>query len=145
MSATEEVVELLDAEQCWEVLARTPFGRLATAVGDEIDIFPVNFVVTAQTLMLRTAPGSKLFALTVNPKVAFEVDEYDESRAASVVVKGTAERVESQDEIDAADRLPLTPWIPTLKYRWVRVTPTSLTGRRFARAPEPDRYNNIDD
>ncbi|WJL97406.1 hypothetical protein QSU92_13410 [Microbacterium sp. ET2] len=52
-----------------------------------------------------------------------------------------ATRLELQSEIDAAEALPLTPWIPTLKYRWVRLSPTSITGRRFQRGPEPDRYD----
>ncbi|GHF24540.1 hypothetical protein GCM10011600_27040 [Pseudolysinimonas yzui] len=56
------------------------------------------------------------------------------------MVKGTAERLERQADIDAADQLPLTPWVPTLKYRWVRIHPTSVTGRLFRRGPEPDRY-----
>ena len=55
-------------------------------------------------------------------------------------MKGIATRLELQGEIDEADALPLTPWIPTLKYRWVRIAPTSLSGRWFVRAPEPDRY-----
>ena len=143
--ANGNVVEQLGVDDCWALLSRTRLGRLALAVHGEIDIFPVNFVVHERTLMFRTAPGTKLFELSVNPRVAFEVDEVDDSFAASVVVKGEAERVEAQDEIDAADALPLTPWIPTLKYRWVRITPSSLSGRRFARAPEPDRYAVIDD
>ena len=139
------VVEKLSVDACWEMLSRAGFGRLALAVHREIDIFPVNFVLSGGSLLFRTAPGTKLFELTVNPHVAFEVDEYNDTYAASVVVKGDAERIESQDDIDAADALPLVPWIPTLKYRWVRITPTSLNGRRFARAPEPDRYATIDE
>ena len=39
-----------------------------------------------------------------------------------------------------ADALPLKPWIPTLKYNYVRIVPTSLSGRSFQRGEEPDRY-----
>ncbi|KAA9111419.1 pyridoxamine 5'-phosphate oxidase family protein [Microbacterium rhizomatis] len=137
-------VERLGADACWQLLENSPLGRLVTVVRGEIDVFPVNFVVRDRTLYFRTAPGSKLLELVVNPRVAFEVDRYDEESAASVVVKGIAERLELQSEIDDADTLPLTPWIPTLKYRWVRVTPTDVTGRRFNRAPEPDRYAVIE-
>ncbi|WP_396668470.1 pyridoxamine 5'-phosphate oxidase family protein [Microbacterium sp. R86528] len=144
-SAIENVVEQLSAETCWELLTRAQLGRLALAVHGEIDIFPVNFIVHEGSLLFRTAPGTKLFELSVNPRVAFEVDEFDDGVAASVVLKGEAERVEAQDEVDEADTLGLKPWIPTLKYRWVRITPTSLSGRRFVRAPEPDRYEVIDD
>ncbi|MFH8250226.1 hypothetical protein ACH3VR_07665 [Microbacterium sp. B2969] len=56
------------------------------------------------------------------------------------MIKGTAARLEQQREIDQADALPLTSWLPTLKYRWVRISPVSITGRRFSRGPEPARY-----
>ena len=43
-------------------------------------------------------------------------------------------------EVERADALPLAPWIPTLKYDYVRIAPASLSGRAFRRGPEPDRY-----
>ncbi|MBU4465873.1 MAG: pyridoxamine 5'-phosphate oxidase family protein [Actinobacteria bacterium] len=141
----DPAVRSLSADECWAVLDRAALGRLALAVGGEIDIFPVNFIVDQGSLLFRTAPGSKLAELSANPHVAFEVDEHDDRTAASVVVKGEAERIEHQDDIDAADALGLTPWIPTLKYRWVRIIPASVSGRGFLRAPEPDRYAVIDD
>lgn len=137
-------VEILDTDGCWELLHRSQLGRLATTVQGEVDIFPVNYAVHDRALYFRTAPGSKLFELSVNPHVAFEVDEHDDHSAGSVVVKGTAERIERQDEIDIADSLDLVPWIPTLKYRWVRIVPETLTGRRFSRGAEPDRYAVIE-
>lgn len=42
--------------------------------------------------------------------------------------------------IDDAETAPLEPWIPTLKYRFVRITPTDVTGRAFKPAPEPERF-----
>lgn len=137
----DAVVTALSEEECWNVLARCRLGRLALTVRGEPDIFPVNHVVDGPRVLFRTAPGSKLAELSVNPRVAFEVDEYDDTFGASVVLKGVAERIELQREIDLADALPLTSWIPTLKYRWVRIVPTSITGRRFQRGPEPDRYS----
>ena len=119
-------------------------GRLAVAIADHPDIFPINFAVSDGALFFRTSPGSKLAELTANPRVALEADRYDDVAAASVIVKGVAERLELQSEIDAADALALQPWIPTLKYRWVRIVPTRVTGRRFLRAPEPDRYDVVD-
>lgn len=141
MSDTSEaLVWTLSEDECWNLLARGEVGRLAVAVRGEPDIFPINYVTDGPRVLFRTAPGSKLAELSANPRVAFEVDELDDVGAASVVVKGVATRLELQREIDEADALPLTPWIPTLKYRWVRISPTSITGRRFQRGPEPDRY-----
>jgi nitroimidazol reductase NimA-like FMN-containing flavoprotein (pyridoxamine 5'-phosphate oxidase superfamily) len=137
---TDEPVRELDEQECWDRVAAAPFGRLAMSVFDDIDIVPVNAVLSRGDLYFRTAPGTKLAELTANPRVAFEVDGYDDETAFSVVVKGSAERLERQADIDAADQLPLTPWVPTLKYRWVRIHPTSVTGRLFRRGPEPARY-----
>lgn len=136
---TEETVRELGVEECWEELEQAPFGRLALSVGDDVDIFPINFVVAEGRVYLRTAPGTKLLELSINAQVALEVDRVDEASAVSVVLKGRAERLERQSDIDAAERLGLVPWIPTLKYRWVRIAPTSLSGRAFRRAPEPSR------
>ncbi|MCU1418566.1 MAG: pyridoxamine 5-phosphate oxidase family protein [Schumannella sp.] len=135
----QAVVRLSDAE-CWRALSEALLGRLAVAAGGEIDIFPVNFVVSDGALYFRTAPGEKLLELAVHPEVAFEIDGYTDETAFSVVVKGVAERLESQKDIDAADLLPLSPWIPTLKYRWVRIQPTAVSGISFTRGVEPERY-----
>jgi nitroimidazol reductase NimA-like FMN-containing flavoprotein (pyridoxamine 5'-phosphate oxidase superfamily) len=139
-STNEALVTAMGEEECWSLLARNQLGRLAVAVGGEPDIFPVNYVTDGPTVLFRTAPGSKLADLSVNPRVAFEADEYDDTFGASVVLRGVARRLELQREIDEADALPLTPWTPTLKYRWVRIVPASISGRRFVRGPEPDRY-----
>jgi nitroimidazol reductase NimA-like FMN-containing flavoprotein (pyridoxamine 5'-phosphate oxidase superfamily) len=140
----EDAVTEMTPQECWHLLEHAELGRLAVSVRDDVDIFPVNFVVSDGALYFRTSPGSKLAELTANPRVALEADRYDDIAAASVIVKGVAERLELQDEIDAADRLELRPWIPTLKYRWVRITPTRVTGRRFTRSAEPDRYDVVD-
>jgi uncharacterized protein len=137
----EAQVNSLDDQEMWALLDRTPMGRLAVAAAGELDIFPVNYIVDEGSILFRTAAGTKLVELTVNAAVAFEIDGYDDSTAWSVVVKGRAARLDHQSEIDRADTLSLTPWIPTLKYTYVRVTPTSLSGRSFRLGPEPERYD----
>ncbi|MEQ1736530.1 MAG: pyridoxamine 5'-phosphate oxidase family protein [Rhodoglobus sp.] len=136
----DDAVTELDAAACWALLNAGSMGRLAVAPAGEVDIFPINYVASEGLLYFRTAPGSKLLDLTVNPSVAFEIDGHDDATAFSVVVKGTADQLESQAEIDVVEKLPLTPWIPTLKYRWVRIRPATVTGRSFRRDPEPDRF-----
>ncbi len=133
------VVELGEDEN-WQLLRQSSLGRLALSASGEIDIFPVNYYADGETLLLRTAPGTKLLELTVNSRVAVEIDGFTDEEAWSVVVKGIAHRLERQAEIDEADEAPLVPWIPTLKYIYVRITPTTISGRRFERAPEPERY-----
>jgi uncharacterized protein len=139
-TTTAEPVAVLEERACWSALAATTVGRIAIAIGDDVEIFPVNYTTDDGRILFRTAPGSKLLALSAHPTVTFEIDGFDEAAAFSVVVKGRAERLEHQREIDAADQLPLAPWIPTLKFRWVRIVPSTVTGRVFRRDPEPERY-----
>ena len=133
-------VRILSPDECWELLLSSSFGRLAASVADDIEIFPLNFIAVDGRILFRTAEGTKLLALTVNNRVAIETDDIGRSDAWSVVVKGIAHVLDTQAEIDAANALPLSPLVPTLKYIWVEITPTEITGRRFELAPEPERY-----
>lgn len=135
-----DVVTRLTEDECLRRLGQQQLGRIVTRVGDVIDIFPVNYVLDGTDIVFRTAEGSKLFELTVNDEVLFEVDDHTDADAWSVVARGHARRLTTTDEVAEADALPLEPWIPTLKYNYVRIAPTSLTGRAFPRAAEPDRY-----
>lgn len=136
----DDAIEEMTEDACWAALERAPLARIAVCAAGEVDVSPINVVVDDGSVLFRTAPGSKLLGLVAHPGVAVEVDGYDDTSAWSVVLKGEAERVELQSEIDVAEQLPLHPWIPTLKYRWVRVRATRVTGRRFVRGPEPDRF-----
>lgn len=133
-------VTVLTEAESWELLDGSAFGRLGVSVANQPEIFPINYYADGDTILFRTSEGTKLLELTINSHVAFEADAYTDEWAWSVIVKGRAHVIENQEEIFEADQLPLTPWIPTLKYIYVRITPTEITGRRFLRAPEPERY-----
>ncbi|KJC65717.1 Pyridoxamine 5'-phosphate oxidase [Agreia bicolorata] len=139
MGESDPLAALTD-DDCWTLLAENDLGRLVLSAAGDIDVFPVNFVADHGVLYVRTAPGTKLLELTVHPDVIFEVDHVDDDRAYSIVVRGIATELQKQSEIDEAEALPLRPILPTLKYRWVRITPTSLSGRLFSRGVEPDRF-----
>lgn len=128
-SATADV---LSVSECWALLREAVVGRLAVCVGGQPDIFPVNPVVDHGTVVFRTAAGTKL-AAAARHEVAFEVDGYDvaDATAWSVVVKGTAQEISEMQESIRALRLPIFPWHEGLKPRFVRIEPTSVTGRRF--------------
>lgn len=132
--------EVLSADECWRLLATADLGRLAIDVAGELEIFPINFVVDERTLVFRTAEGTKLAALTISSHVALEADgfEGDGNTAWSVVVKGTAERLERFDQIYAAEELPIIPWAGGAKQWFVRINPAQVSGRRFASARGQD-------
>jgi len=128
----------LTEDECWQRIAEAPFGRVAAAAAGEVDIFPVNHAVDshgadARTIVFRTSAGTKLLELTIHSGVAFEVDGFTDTDAFSVVVKGTAEEFDRRGEVQAAEKLGVTPWAPEEKTRWVRITPTEVNGRTFTR------------
>ena len=146
MSENTGAVRLTD-EEALARLATTSLGRVVVRTTDDIDLFPLNYVVSDGKIYFRTAEGTKLFTLTqIDARVLFEADHVDTdadgkpAHAWSVIVKGEARVLTSPDDIHAADDLPLTPWLPTLKYNYVEVTPAEISGRDFALGEEPDRY-----
>ena len=132
----DEPITSMDTEECWEFLRRHEFGRLAHHLADEVHIAPVNYAVDhdpatgRRSLLFRTAEGSKLLGVVMNPDVAFEVDEIVGERATSIVLRGRARRLE-EDEEHRADNLPLRPWVATAKWNVVEVEVTEISGRRF--------------
>ncbi len=130
MDNNHDVVTELAELDCWELLREQEFGRLAFHLVNEVHIVPINYAVSGERLVFRTAEGSKLLGITMNQDVAFEIDQYDEDHATSVVVRGTARELEG-DEADIAEQLPLRPWVPTAKFSIVEITPTEITGRKF--------------
>lgn len=125
--------ELSEAE-CWTLLHRSGLGRLATAADSRADIFPVNYLVHGETLLMRTAPGTKLDQLGDAPSVAFETDGHDAERYWSVVVRGHAKHLSDQARIIQSGALELVSWVPTDKHEFVQITPTSVVGRSVERA-----------
>ena len=142
MSDNTDVIPTLSDEESLELLATKTFGRLVVHRKDDMDLFPLNYLVHEGEIYFRTAEGSKLFSLTLNNDVLFEADnvDADSQEAWSVVVKGTARTLSSNAEIEAADQLPLKPWLPTLKYNYVVVSPNEISGRKFHLGDEPERY-----
>lgn len=127
----EEVVTELSQDECWQMLREEEFGRLAFRLVDEVYITPINYAVDHDTLLFRSAEGNKLLSVAMGSQVAFEIDRYDEDHARSVVVRGSA-RILPEDEEHRAENVPLRPWVGTLKYNVVEITPRAITGRAFA-------------
>ena len=139
MDVSSNPIVELDENTCWERLSTRSVGRIVTNVGGVVDIAPVNYVVDGRSIVFRTASGSKLAGLTVNSSVVFEADEFDLAGGWSVVVHGDARALELEAEIAEAERLPLRPYIPTLKPTFVRIAAQSVTGREFEFGPETRR------
>jgi nitroimidazol reductase NimA-like FMN-containing flavoprotein (pyridoxamine 5'-phosphate oxidase superfamily) len=130
---SEPSTAILSEDECWEFLGLHQIGRLATAVGGEPEIFPLNYSVNRRAIYFRTVPGTKLVELVVNSKVAFQVDQWGPDMAYSVVVKGTAEILHTDADLATAHATGLTSYSDTDQDVWVRLTPNEISGRRLHR------------
>jgi nitroimidazol reductase NimA-like FMN-containing flavoprotein (pyridoxamine 5'-phosphate oxidase superfamily) len=126
-------MEELDEDECRRLLAERHLGRLAIPDFGGPVIFPVNYVVDQDLVVFRTDPGSKLDAATERESVAFEVDAVEEATRTgwSVVVRGTLADITDPDHLERLRALPLYPWAPGEKARYVRVRARSVSGRRI--------------
>jgi nitroimidazol reductase NimA-like FMN-containing flavoprotein (pyridoxamine 5'-phosphate oxidase superfamily) len=131
---TDYAADILADEECWMYLASVAVGRIAIATDDGIDIFPVNFTTHDRAIYFRSAPGSKLMKLTEQPEVSFEADGTGRTRRWSVVIKGTAERLNDDDEIVRSGVAALETVSPSVKNNFVRITPRAVSGRLLLRA-----------
>jgi nitroimidazol reductase NimA-like FMN-containing flavoprotein (pyridoxamine 5'-phosphate oxidase superfamily) len=143
MTKDAQPISILSETDCWNLVSSRALGRLVTSVDGQPEIFPVNFVVQQRTILFRTAEGTKLVSTAINNNVLFEVDDHNVVDGWSVIVKGVARTLRTDEEIDEAERAQLLPWTATVKQHFVRIRPVSVTGRRFSFGSEPDREFNV--
>lgn len=126
-------VEELSPSDCWALLRERPVGRIALQDGEEIEIFPVNFIVDGGTIVFRTAHGTKLRLIGTGARCTFEADAIDsvDQLVWSVVLKGVAKPVAGHDAMIASFDVKVSTWQAGSKPTYVRLTPQSVSGRRF--------------
>ncbi len=129
----------LTKSECFELLAAQHVGRVAVVDDRGPIMVPVNYVLDRHMVVFRTDEGTKLDAASRGSRVAFEVDRTDTSSHTgwSVVVRGEAVEVTDPAELARLRELPLDPWAPGAKTRYVRILPAVLTGRRISVSGHP--------
>jgi len=70
-------IEVMDRDECLQMLRAENVGRVAVVDAGHPVIFPVNYAVDGETLVFRTAEGTKLDASLRGGPVSFEVDDTD--------------------------------------------------------------------
>lgn len=125
--------EILEPEECWKLLRETAVGRLGVIIDGRPDIFPVNYKVDSDTLVFLTGTGTKTHAMEGDASVVMEADSVSAEFgvAWSVVVKGKALRISSTDQdLESASR-SLFPWQGIGRDQLFRISPETVTGRRY--------------
>jgi uncharacterized protein len=133
----DEPITFLSEDESWDRLAGVFLGRLITSFAGEPEVFPVNFAVQGRTVLFRTGEGTKLFSAVTHHTVVFEADDHNVAEGWSVIVRGRARLLKTDEEIREAERAQVLPWTATPKPHFVRVIPSEITGRHFRFGPEP--------
>lgn len=121
-------------DECLELLAGHQVGRVAYC--DELGavVLPVNYVLDHGCVLIQISPHSTLARHLRAGHASFEIDDFEEYNQSgwSVLVRGDAAHVESEDLPDEDDR-PVA-WAEGQRTLHVRITPHDITGRRLLTA-----------
>jgi uncharacterized protein len=146
MTADERGAELqvLSDEDCYRLLATQQIGRLGVNAEHYPLIFPVNYALDHDVIVIRTNAGTKLAAAD-HANVTFEVDEIDQwTRTGwSVLVRGLAEEVTSEHRAELIERTRASgvqPWAPGERGHWMRLIPQDISGRRIVPGELPPAF-----
>jgi uncharacterized protein len=131
----------LSREECLELLAAHSFGRLAVVMTNGAPVIrPVNYVFdkASQSVVFRTARGSKLHALLHAAKAAFEIDGIDETARTgwSVIIQGVTAEIDAPIDVGRLNKLGLQSWAPGPKPHLVRIRAWTVSGRRIVLPPD---------
>lgn len=134
-------LEIIPRETCVRLLQAQHLGRIAVAIAGHPKIFPVNYVADGETIVFRSAEGTKFDAAVRGQHVAFEIDHFDHLYHGgwSVLVSGHAQDVTDDDELARYERLGIRPWARhPEKPHFVAIRPDFISGRRIVVLPESE-------
>jgi nitroimidazol reductase NimA-like FMN-containing flavoprotein (pyridoxamine 5'-phosphate oxidase superfamily) len=131
----EIIVDDLDEETCWHLVAQEVVGRVAFIHDFELWILPVNSAVVGGRVVFRTSDDSMLRAAGDNSLVAFEADHADRVNETgwSVLVRGRLRDVTDKPETGAWHDLTVRPWLPGPRNRRMVIEPSAISGRMIQR------------
>ncbi len=135
-------LEVLTAEECWELIRSQPVGRVAYMDAGQPMILPVNHGLMGHQVVIRTGRGALLNEAMMDRSIAFEVDSFDPGLRTgwSVVVRGVAKPVYSDVDLGS---LGLDPWADGIARDDVlALRADEVSGRRIVRAPSGARADN---
>lgn len=123
-------LEVIDTEECWQLIAGAPVGRIAFVEAGDPMILPVNHAVVGRRVVFRTARGVALQQALNDRPVAFEVDGFDAASRTgwSVLVRGLATLAPDLEE----EPVHLVPWADAIERDdWVGIVVEEISGRRI--------------
>jgi nitroimidazol reductase NimA-like FMN-containing flavoprotein (pyridoxamine 5'-phosphate oxidase superfamily) len=132
MEVDRNGLEVLDRDECLRLLSSASLGRVGFSSGALPAVFPVNFDLDGQRVLVRTGQGSRLDAALRDAVVAFEVDDLDPVRGAgwSVAVTGVANEVDDLAERRSSQQEPAVRWAGAGEEAVFAISTELVSGRR---------------
>jgi nitroimidazol reductase NimA-like FMN-containing flavoprotein (pyridoxamine 5'-phosphate oxidase superfamily) len=135
MAMPSELVEL-NKQECLELLAAVPVGRVIFTDRAMPAAQPVNYLLDGEEILFRTANGSKLAAATRHAVVGFQVDEIDPRTRTgwSVLGVGEANEVVHPGRLAELAELLSDPWVDDHDGHTISISLQIISGRRLERS-----------
>ena len=133
----DTVLETLEPSECRRLLCTATVGRVGLVVGPLAYVLPVNFAVTDELIVFRTARNSSFDHLARDRALTFEIDHVDPGFHAgwSVMAIGWGFGLETHLAEDRLHSLHLRPWGMGTEPGWIGIRVDELTGRRIVSLP----------
>ena len=129
----EPRLEEMGREACFALIAPGGVGRFVFLEGRGPVAVPVNFRMLGNDVVFRTEATTSVSMRAAQLRVSFEVDHIDEamSEGWSVLLSGTAHKVEDRAELAEVAALGVEPWAGGDRETYYRMHPEEVTGRRI--------------
>ena len=129
----------LTPAECRTLLGDGGIGRVVFSDPRGPVAFPVNYRMAGDDIVFRTAEMSSLRGAGYAARVSFEVDHIDDAmrQGWSVLATGSAHEVLDAEELRGLEDLDVEPWAGEDRPVYLRITPTSVSGRRI-KVPDTD-------
>jgi hypothetical protein len=126
-------LEKLTPSECRGLIARGGVGRVVFYDARGPVALPVNYQMSGNDIVFRTAVLSSLRGASYAGRVSFEVDHIDDAmrQGWSVLVTGYAREVLDVDELRELEQLGVEPWAGEERPVYMRIEPIAVSGRRI--------------
>jgi len=133
VQSTPRELVALSRDESLALLAGVPVGQVVFTHRAMPDVFPVNFRLDGDAVVIRVAADSALAQVVGGPVLAFHADRIDEENHTgwSVTVLGRGEAVTDPAECRRIAALPLVSWAGDARDRFIRIAVERVTGRRL--------------